>query len=149
MLTLNKYLTVLLIILNAAFANAQDHRADYARWEIYSIDNCLKYPDFNLCYKGTKQGALYPGESSESTRRMGEKYYFVAESGNEKVDVIWSEGTGDIGPTFFTLANKTYVLEMVFSDILTKRAPKNSVAIWLKTEWKSEKERHWFWKIFW
>lgn len=141
-----KYFSILVFILSGAVANAEEHAADYGRWELYSVESFLKYPDFNLYYKGTTKGALYPGES---TRRMGAEYNFVAQSNDQKVDVVWSAGTGDIGPTFFTLGKKTYVLEMVFSDILAKPRSRDSVAIWVESEWKSEKERSWFWRLFW
>jgi hypothetical protein len=120
--------------------------AKYGKWKRYSKEYFLIYPDLNLHYKGTSLGAFYPGSS---TRRMGDEYNFIAESGNHKVDISWSQGTGEIGPVFFTLADKNFVIEMERSEILDQWALDDTLIIWLESEWKSEKERHWFWKMLW
>jgi hypothetical protein len=141
-----KYLLIVIIVLGTTTVRGEMQEAEYGKWEPYSVEYVLKYSDFDLYFKGVIPGALYPGQTK---RRMGDEYSFLARSENEEVHVIWSAGTGDIGPVFFTLNKRKYVLEIKMSDILSERAPKNTVAIWLESEWYSKKQRSWFWRLLW
>ena len=59
-------------------------------------------------------------------------YEFRATRGKESKTFVWSSGTGDIGPAFFSIGGREYWLEMRYADkigwlkdgeIVVRRAP--------------------------
>lgn len=65
------------------------------------------FPDFTLYYKGQREGEFYPGSS---THRMGDILQFEAVQNDQKVAFSWSSGTGCIGPIFFEIGGKQFIL---------------------------------------
>ena len=136
--------TIILYIcaLAAASGCSVTHPA-YGKWEQYSAESATHFPDFDLYYIGTAPGShLRFG----STMRWGIVYKFEARKGDERVSIAWSSGTGDIGPTSFTIGGRKYCLEMRMSDYLTGQAPEHSVAVWPVEEWERQRNPWWrFW----
>jgi hypothetical protein len=87
----------------------------------FSRGRPLKFPDFVLEYVGN--------------RRVSSKQYprgflyrdFTVSSGSERIGVSWTAGTGDIGPTPFTVGGKRFGLELVRSDSLGPLKPNELV----------------------
>ena len=74
----------------------------------------IKFPAFELVYTGKRKVVppQYP--------RGWWAYDFQVRHGKTEQKVSWSAGTGDIGPTRFTVAGAAYDLELSRSDKLGK-----------------------------
>lgn len=85
----------------------------------------LKFPDFSLEYVGQRRVA--------STRFPRGFLYrdFIVSAGSERITVSWTAGTGDIGPMPFTIAGKSFNLELAQSDSLGRLKP-NELVITIK-----------------
>lgn len=121
-------------------AYAEGSSAKYGEWNNFSEGTVLNYPDFELRYLGSEEGPFFPGSK---THRMSPIYNFEARHENEKVAVVWSAGTGDIGPADFSINSKTYFLEMTLSGAIGSLFSMGKVNLWPEAEWtsKMEKER--------
>ena len=90
----------------------------------YQQGKPLSFPDLTLEFRGERQvdaGPRYP---------RGFVYHdFRARQGDEVLDVSWSAGTGDIGPTVFEFAGRTYRLELRQSDKLGRLAD-DELVLW-------------------
>ncbi|CAN5879731.1 hypothetical protein BH11VER1_BH11VER1_20780 [soil metagenome] len=74
----------------------------------------LSFKDFDLTYTGERH------ETSKVFKPGFDFHDFTATRGTESVKVSWSSGTGDIGPTLFTIGGKKFQLELRRSDKLGK-----------------------------
>ena len=117
----------------------------YGRWEKYSSVQPIKYPDFDLYYVGQKPNGFYPGQTE---RRLADIFVFEARRSSDSAEILWSEGTGDIGPELFSIGGKPYMLEMLHSDIIKGGFVDSSyVAVCPRTEWERLKRKPWW--VFW
>jgi hypothetical protein len=57
---------------------------------------------------------------------------YLVRQGETKKSVAWSDGTGDIGPVFFSLGGSDYVLERVFSEGLRRNLKDDEIVLWQK-----------------
>ncbi len=116
----------------------------YGRWEKYSTPEPVKFADFDLYFNGTRPN-LFPGETE---RRLGDDYAFEARKGSESVEILWSSGLGDIGPTEFSIGGRAYMLEMEASDILGHGFMDSShVVVWPLEEFEARRRGPW-WKLW-
>lgn len=72
----------------------------------------LQYPDFTITFMGKRYKDLSVGSAIRFT------YYDfrVLSGGQDYKDINWSSGTGDIGPTIFTINEKRYKLYLKTND---------------------------------
>ena len=90
----------------------------------------IQYPDFSIRFLGTKHVTpeVYP--------RGWLVWEFEVQPNDttDKLIVTWSEGTGVIAPTYFEVAGKEYVLEMVYTeaieDSLNSHLEDDEMIIW-------------------
>jgi hypothetical protein len=85
----------------------------------------VEFPHFSLTYTGERRvsSAQFP---------RGFLYHdFKIETVNEAQTISWTSGTGDIGPTSFSIGGKKYDLELGMSDKLGKLA-ENELVVWEK-----------------
>jgi hypothetical protein len=108
--------------LAACFVPSEPTAAAYGAAVPYRDGGTLLFPDFDLEYKGARSDRL-PNSTLEITY-----HDFVAATEDATMSVTWSAGTGDIGPTLFTIGSKDYLLEMAFSDRLG-RLPENTLVV--------------------
>ncbi len=66
----------------------------------------ISFADFDLVYLGDRH------VSSPHFPRGFQYFDFLAETASEQVNVSWSSGTGEIGPTEFKIGGKIYLLEL-------------------------------------
>lgn len=84
----------------------------------------MVFPDLTLVYQGERQG-----EAGPQYPRGFTYYDFRAAQGEDSLVIPWSAGTGDIGPTVFELAGRTYRLELRQSDELGRLAD-DELVLW-------------------
>ena len=82
----------------------------YGAKVVYAPGQFICFPDFTLRYVGTRH------ESSALFPRGFDFYDFQIQRSGESYTVSWSSGTGEIGPTFFTVHGQTYQLELVYAE---------------------------------
>lgn len=117
----------------------------YGRWGKYSASKPVKFPDFDLFFKGKRQNSFYPGETE---RRLADVYVFEANNSSERVEVLWSAGTGLIGPEQFSIGGKAYMIEMLGSDILRGGfVDENNIVVWPMEEFEARRSKPWW--MFW
>jgi len=105
------FLSLLLGVL-ASSAAASLPTTAYGARATFQKGTPLIYADFTL---------TYAGERLVTTPRFPRGFVFHdfdAVSTGKAVRVSWSSGTGDIGPTPFTIDGKSYTLELSRSDKL-------------------------------
>jgi hypothetical protein len=86
--------------------------AAYGTKVTFREGQALRFPNFELVYTGKRKVTppQYP--------RGWWAYDFQVLAGKEEQKISWSAGTGDIGPTRFTIAGSAYDLELSRSDKL-------------------------------
>jgi hypothetical protein len=96
--------------------------ADYGLAYPFRTGAILRYPDFTLTYVGERRVSsdLFPN---------GFLYHdFSVVTTSDTSTISWSAGTGDIGPTPFTVGSERYFLELERSDTLGA-LPDNSLVV--------------------
>jgi len=98
--------------LAATALSAEIIAANYATKLKFREGVALKFPDFELSYAGKHRvaGPAFP--------RGWWVHDFIARTGKAEQKLSWSSGTGDIGPTRFTVGGKSFALELSRSDKL-------------------------------
>lgn len=98
----------------APIGAAEPVAATYGAKVTFREGQPLKFQNFELVYTGKRKVVppQYP--------RGWWAHDFTARSGKTEQKVSWSAGTGDIGPTRFTIGGDTYDLELSQSDKLGK-----------------------------
>lgn len=91
---------------------AQSRTAGYGEKVFYFQDQPIAFPDFTLTYQGVRHVA------ADNDPRGFDYHDFQVIAGDESQIVAWSGGTGDIGPSFFTVDRRQYKLELAYSDEL-------------------------------
>lgn len=101
--------------------------ADYGVKTRFAKGKPLAFPDCELTFTGTRR-IVSPAYS------RGFLYYdFKAAVGGKTKDVSWSSGTGDIGPEFFEVNGRKFVIELG-ATILAKGFMKNDeLVLWPET----------------
>lgn len=85
----------------------------------------IKFTDFSLTYIGERR------VTSDNFPRGFLYRDFKLEAGKDEQTISWSSGTGDIGPTRFTVGGQNYELELGMSDKLGKLA-EDELVVWKK-----------------
>ena len=104
--------------------------ADYGQPEKYRKGAAIEYPDCSVVYKGERRVSsdLYP---------RGFLYDdFTVSAKGQKKEVSWSAGTGEIGPTFFNVGGKEFVLELRASVASEGWLPSDRLVLWLKPDYE-------------
>ncbi len=98
----------------ASSTGAEPVAAAYGTKVPFQEGRPLKFPNFELVYAGKRKVVppQYP--------RGWWAHDFQVRNGRTEQKVSWSAGTGDIGPTRFTIAGSAYDLELSRSDKLGK-----------------------------
>lgn len=98
--------------------------ADYGKKERFAKGTALDFPDCQLVFSGTRR-------VSSATYPRGFLYYdFEARSGGKTKAVSWSAGTGDIGPEFFEVNGRKFVLELSSSVAFKGGMKDNELVLW-------------------
>jgi hypothetical protein len=82
----------------------------YGERFVYDSYRELDFPDFQIKFLGTKQGGRI------GNLPLGSLHEFLVTTPEVKKTVIWSSGTGDIGPTVFKINDQCFWLELRHSD---------------------------------
>lgn len=91
----------------------------------YKKGKPIRFADFTLEFIGER-----PVSTPQYPR--GFHYYdFKIKTASEEKVISWTAGTGDIGPTEFEIAGKTFLLERAHSDKLGQ-LKENELVIWEK-----------------
>ncbi len=125
-----KTLAALLVVGFALSAQA----ADYGVKTRFARGRALVFPDCELVFTGTRKVAssVYP---------RGFLYYdFKAASGGKTAEVSWSSGTGDIGPEFFEVNGKKFVIELSHSDAFKGWLKEDELVLWREGEFRKIKK---------
>ena len=101
----------------AATGCASDAPAAYGAKTRFTKGKPIRFPDFELKFTGERR------VPSPQFPRGFVFHDFAATTKTERVAVSWSSGTGDIGPTAFTIAGKRFRLELSRSDTAGRLKP--------------------------
>jgi hypothetical protein len=123
----------LLILFQFLFCSNSNNESDlYGKRVKYELDTVIQYPNFSIRFIGTRHVVpdVYP--------RGWLVYDFdVISKEEEKLQVSWSAGTGAIGPTYFSVDDREYVLELAAtipeSDSKSGLLDENEIIIWRKS----------------
>jgi hypothetical protein len=102
--------------------------ADYGVRTRFQKDEPLTFPDCELIFRGTRtvKSPLYP---------RGMLFYdFEVRAGDRTKKISWSEGTGDIGPEFFEMNGRRFVLELGFSAAFRGRLKEDELVLWREAD---------------
>ena len=94
----------------------QTRTAEYGEKVIYFQGQPIAFPDFTLTYQGERHVA------SDKYPRGFDYQDFQVTAGDETQIVSWSSGTGAIGPSFFTIADRQYQLDLTYADAVGRLA---------------------------
>lgn len=126
------YLLILFQFLFCVRSNNEDSL--YGKRVQYEIDKMIQYPNFSIRFIGTRHVVpdVYP--------RGWLVYDFeIISKDQEKLKVSWSAGTGAIGPTYFSVNEREYVLELEAtipeSDPKKGWLDENEMIIWRKSDY--------------
>jgi len=89
---------------------ASTSQARYGARVAYAQGQPLVFPDFTLEFNGMRQ--VTPPKAPRSFLY----YDFTVSSGDGQQTVSWSSGTGEISPHEFKVGDKTFLLELVYSE---------------------------------
>lgn len=98
----------------------------------YSSGKEFIFPDFTIKFVGERE------EKISNDWMFPQKmtfYDFELAKGETRQKLSWSSGTGDIGPTFFTINGAEYVLELRQSDIIKGSLGDDILVIWRKADY--------------
>jgi hypothetical protein len=95
-------------------AGAAEPGPSYGTKVSYRKNQPLAFPDFTLTYTGSREVAPPAG------LRAWKVHEFTVVTDGKEQKVSWSSGTGDIGPTAFSVGRKKFLLELAISDTLGK-----------------------------
>lgn len=104
------------------------HAADYGVKTRFEKNTPLKFPDCELTFTGTRRvtSSVYP---------RGFVYYdFTAKAGGKTSNIEWSEGTGLIGPKYFSVGGRKYVLELKGSASFKGFMKENELVLWKQAD---------------
>lgn len=115
---------------NEAPADNQIHK--YGEKVSYSSGKELIFPDFTIKFAGKREEKI----SNDVFLPLKMTFYdFEVAKGETRQKISWSSGTGDIGPTFFTINGAEYVLELRQSDIIKGSLGDEILVIWKKADY--------------
>lgn len=85
---------------------------DYKTKVKFALDKKVRFPDFDLIYKGI---ISIPGPNKAKFKITKYVFRIISIDGNSKL-IFWSSGTGVIAPRRFEFNNIKYTLELRFSE---------------------------------
>jgi hypothetical protein len=100
---------IVVLLLCGVAASADPTLVAYGKKVEFRRNCVIRFPDFTLTFLQQRHvpSTMFP---------RGFVYYeFRAHSGEETVDVSWSEGTGEIAPVSFRIASAEFLLELKLS----------------------------------
>ena len=65
---------------------------------------------------------------------------FKATAGGRAKDVSWSSGTGDVGPVFFEVGGKKFVLELSRSEAFKGWLKDDELVLWREADFRRNKK---------
>ncbi len=93
-------------------ASGNPKLAAYGAITKYEPDKVIEFPDFTLEFTGERRVSSPPYP-------RGFLYYdFKIKTASEEKVISWTAGTGEIAPTEFEIAGKTFLLERARADKL-------------------------------
>lgn len=103
-----------LMAMSAGAFAAEPAAANYGEKTKFAVSRPMKFPAFELTYDGKHRVVppQYP--------RGWWAHDFTVHAGEKSQKVVWSAGTGDIGPARFTVSGRVFALELELSDKLGK-----------------------------
>lgn len=108
--------------------------ADYGKKELFAKGKALVFPDCELTFTGTRR------VSSANFPRGFLYYDFEAKSEGKTKSVSWSGGTGDIGPEFFEVNGRKFVLELSASAAFKGFMKDNELVLWREGDFRKIKK---------
>jgi hypothetical protein len=124
-----KTLVAIILLAFAVSASA----ADYGMRTRFQKNKPLVFPDVELIFTGTRQvsSTVYP--------RGFLNYDFKAKTGGKTENISWSAGTGLIGPKFFKVNGKDFVLELKGSASFKGWMKEDELVLWKKADFEKIK----------
>ena len=104
--------------------------ADYGVKTRFHKDAVLTFPDCELVFTGTRR------VTAPNFPRGFLFYDFEARSGGRTRTVSWSSGTGDIGPVFFEVNGRKFVLELSSSFAVKGWLKDNELLLWRASDFQ-------------
>lgn len=124
----------LLLFLTALAMAGTACAADYGTKVRFARGKALVFPDCELTFTGTRK-------VSSGTYPRGFVFYdFQAAAGGKTADVSWSSGTGDIGPRFFQVDGKKFVLELSASEAFKGWLKEDELVLWREGDFRKNKK---------
>lgn len=124
----------ILVLLSLLLVGGSGFAADYGKKEHFAKGKALVFPDCELTFTGTRR------VSSGNFPRGFLYYDFEARSGGKTKSVNWSSGTGDIGPEFFEVNGRKFVLELSSSAAFKGFMKDNELVLWREGDFRKLKK---------
>ena len=117
---------IILLSFLSLFCSVKSGDINYNEIVKYSKEEQLKFPDFKLEFKGTRdEKKEFPNGSSLNFRF----YDFSVSNDKTQKNISWSSGTGDIAPQQFEFDGKEYQLELSYSEKLKTKLGESELVI--------------------
>lgn len=117
---------IILLSFLSLFCSVKGGNNGYDEVANYSKGEQLKFPDFKLEFKGTRdEKKEFPNGNSLNFRF----YDFTVSNDKTTKNISWSSGTGDIAPLQFEFEGKEYQLELSYSEKLKTKLKENELVI--------------------
>lgn len=111
---------------------ADNQMQKYGQKVSYASGKELIFPDFTMKFVGKREAKI----SNDWMFPQKMTFYdFEVAKGETRQTLSWSSGTGDIGPTFFTINGAEYILELRQSDIIKGSLGNDILVIWKKADY--------------
>jgi len=127
---LRNLLVVAFALAGLCLTGCQASEVKYGEKVTFAKDHALIFPGCELVFLGKRKVpvAVYP---------RGFTYYdFRATAGGQSRTISWSSGTGEIGPLFFELGGKKFVLELSATRAAKGFMKDNELVLWIRNDYE-------------
>lgn len=109
---------------------ASESVGEYGAKISYSDKSAKRFPDLTVKFI-ERRDIKVPGYNGNFSY-----YDFVVSKDGEKKIISWSSGTGDIGPAFFSIGGKDYVLELSASEGFQGFLNEGEMVVWQRRDFE-------------
>ncbi len=114
-------LLAFLLIAIVAFSIQGKMKAEFNKVIPFKKEIPIEFLSFSLVYKGNVRIPLDIESQTKSSYIIFEKFEVIPSKGS-KIDVQWSSGLGEIGPSVFEVDSITYWLELKTSEVVGNKS---------------------------
>jgi hypothetical protein len=106
-------------------------KAEYGKVYTFDENTILEFPDFTITYMVITQK-----EFEAYGRSFTYHDFLVTDHSGNQQKIDWSSGLGEISPTFFTVGNIAFLLEMQGSMVANVKLADNEIVVSRRNSYK-------------